>query len=111
MNTKQNEQAEAVRKLREILKPGDTVYINIGYISHTGLSRVFAIFIIRANIPICIEWETGRALGYSLSRHEGIGQCGYGVDPGFQLVYALSSALFPEGFGCIGDGCPSSCHR
>ena len=32
------------------------------------------------------------------------------MDMGFHLVYSLSYALWPDGFGCVGAGCPSNDH-
>jgi hypothetical protein len=42
-----------------------------------------------------------RVLGEKL-RDGGLGVGGCGMDMGFHLVYSLSRALFPTGFGCIG---------
>jgi hypothetical protein len=32
------------------------------------------------------------------------------MDMGFHLVYTLSYALYPQGFGCVGERCPSNDH-
>jgi len=32
------------------------------------------------------------------------------MDMGFHLVYSLSRALYPDGFACVGDYCPSNDH-
>ena len=36
---------------------------------------------------------------------------GAGMDMGFALVYELSHALYPDGFDCIGEGCPANDHN
>jgi hypothetical protein len=35
---------------------------------------------------------------------------GAGMDMGFALVYNLSRSLYPNGFDCIGESCPSNDH-
>ena len=113
MNAKERERQDAVRELREMLKPGDTVYTKLVTVSRSGMSRVIAPYIIRDNEPLCIEWKVGKATGYALTptgRNEGIKIGGCGMDMGFKLVYDLSRALFPDGFDCIGEKCPASCH-
>jgi hypothetical protein len=37
-----------------------------------------------------------------------IGGCG--MDMGFALVYALGRKLYPDGFDCAGERCPSNDH-
>ena len=113
MNAKERERQDAVRELREMLKPGDTVYTKLVSVSRSGMSRVIAPYIIRDNEPLCIEWKVGKATGYTLTptgRNEGIKIGGCGMDMGFKLVYDLSRALFPDGFDCIGEKCLASCH-
>jgi hypothetical protein len=43
-------------------------------------------------------------------RYGGIKQHGAGMDMGFGLVYTLSRSLYPNGFECIGERCPSNDH-
>ncbi len=106
MNAREKEKQDAVRELREILKPGDTVYTKLEHVSRSGMSRVISPYIIRDNEPVCLEWKVGKALGWPLtptgSRHEGIRVSGCGMDMGFHLVYTLSRVLFPDGFMCKG---------
>ena len=119
MNAKEKERQEAVRELRELLKPGDTVYTKLVSVSRSGMSRVISAYIIRDNEPLCIEWKVGKATGYPLTPtggQEGIKVGGCGMDMGFHLVYQLSCVLFPNGFECIGkeadykNHCPSNDH-
>lgn len=35
---------------------------------------------------------------------------GCGMDVGFSLVYNLGWVLFPNGFECVGERCPSNDH-
>ena len=41
---------------------------------------------------------------------EGVPVSGCGMDMGFQIVYCLSSALYPDGFDCIGKDCLANDH-
>lgn len=105
------ERDEARAELREILKPGDVVYTSLLHVSRSGMLRVIAPFIMRNNEPRPLWASVGTALGLPLDRDRGgvkIGGCG--MDMGFELVYQLSYALYPQGFGCIGSGCPANDH-
>lgn len=97
-------------KLRKLLKPGDTVYTVLR--SRSSMSRVYDLYIIRDNKPRWISMYAADAAGFRLSEtKEGIKIRGCGLDMGTHLVYCLSAALFPDGFGCIGKSCPSEDHR
>lgn len=117
MNAKEKEQQEAVRGLREILKPGDTVYTNLEHVSRSGMSRVISVFLIRDNQRFNLDFQVGAACDYKRHRrYDGLTVGGCGMDMGFALVYDLSRILFPNGFECIGEGegykgrCPSNDH-
>lgn len=99
MNAREKEKQSAVRELREILKPGDTVYTKLDHVSRSGMSRVITPFIIRDNEPCLLSWLVEKALDYSPHRkYTGVQVSGCGMDMGFHLVYALSRVLFPDGF-------------
>lgn len=115
---KQAERDEAIAKLREWIKPGDTVYTVLDHVSASGMTRH-----IRAVLLSCDDgrvtdlhpnWAIGKALGLSHAKRNGretdalvVG--GAGMDMGFELVYNLSAALYPE-YTCTGKGCPSNTH-
>lgn len=112
-----SDQAEAIERLRGLVKPGDTVYTVLRSVSRSGMSRSIDIYKFET------DDRTGRPVKVWLSynvAHAGIGswddarKCvkvgGVGMDMGFHLVYSLSSRLFRDGFGCIGEGCPSNDH-
>jgi hypothetical protein len=103
--------AESLATLREALKPGDTVWTKVTQVSRSGMSRHIQCFIIRDNEPWNISAHVARVIGEPCDRRDlsfRIGGCG--MDMCFAAVYALSSALFRDGFGCIGKGCPSNDH-
>jgi len=103
------QQAEALEQLRD-LKPGETVFTFLKHVSRSGMYRAIDLYIIRENTPRRISWSAAALCeGYD-DRHEAAKASGCGMDMGFHLVYNLSSRLFPTGFGCIGEGCPSNDH-
>lgn len=105
MNAKQREREDAVRELREILNPGDTVYVDLRHVSRSGMSRVIMPFIIQDNEPRYLGWKVAKALEMPYDRKkEGVKIGGCGMDMGFALVYDLSRTLFPEGFKVEGRG-------
>lgn len=105
------EQEEAREVLREILKPGDTVYTVLRHVSRSGMMRAIDAYVIEDDSPRWISTYAARAAGYKYSRkYEAIEMGGCGMDMGFALVYGLSRALWPDGFGCIGQECPSNDH-
>lgn len=118
---KQTERTEAIERLREWLKPGDTVYTILRHVSRSGLSRTIDCVGVEPSTEPSIDargvrvwaygWAVAKALGYRFDRDlEGVKVGGCGMDMGFHLVYSLSATLFPNGFGCVGAGCPSSDH-
>ena len=112
------ERDEAIQELRELLKPGDTVYCVLRHVSRSGMMRAISPMIIQdGGAP----WEISHLVCPALERkfhqkHGGVTVHGCGMDMGFELVYALSRTLYPDGFECIGRGeqrgdrCPSNDH-
>lgn len=101
---------EATDQLREWVRPGDTVYTIIKHVSASGMYRVIDLYLIKDNNPFRISGYAAKLLeGYD-RKHEGCRAGGCGMDMGFHLVYNLGSALFREGWECIGDRCPSNVH-
>lgn len=108
--------ATALEYLHSYLKPGQTVYVILRHASKSGMSRS-----ISAVIPtISDEGKPGiydithlvaQACDLTIdSHHGGVKMGGCGMDMGFALVYELASVMWPNGFDCIGDGCPSNDH-
>jgi len=102
--------AEAKERLDGLLVPGDTVWTKMVHCSKSGMSRVIDLYVMRDNEPVRISFPAGILLeGYDRN-HEGAKAGGCGMDMGFHLVYNLSYVLWPNGFVCIGKGCPSNDH-
>jgi hypothetical protein len=106
---------EAYHSLREVVKPGDTIYTILRHVSSSGMYRAIDLF--------AIPCEDGRPHQYWLShwaakvmgdrfdeRRNAIGVYGAGMDMGSHLVYNLAETLFWEPWECVGDRCPHNIH-
>ena len=102
MRQKDIEKNDAICKLKEFIKPGDTIYTTLKHVSKSGMMRVIDLFIIEDNEPRRITSLACRATENSYNdRHEGMRMDGCGMDMGFAAVYELSQTLFSEGFDCV----------
>ena len=104
MNTKEQQQAEALDYLREYFKEGSTVYTVLTNVSSSGMSR-------RMRVLAAITGRDGQPAIYNVSHlvaraglaraarnHSGeITVSGAGMDMGFHVAYSVSRALFPDG--------------
>lgn len=107
----QQERDEAITRLREWLKPGDTVYCILRHVSRSGMLRVI-------DLAATVNGETvniGRTAAVAMADpydydRRGIRIPGAGMDMGFALVYNLGRTLWPSGYGCTGAGCGSNDH-
>jgi hypothetical protein len=115
----QSEQAEYIGKLRATLKPGDTLHTVLRSRSRSGMSRVIDVFHIYADdagkmhkdwLSYWVAKATGMTFQDRPGKPEGIKIEGCGMDMGFEIVYTLGRVLWPEGFECAGDHCPSNDH-
>ena len=109
----------ALDELRDDLTPGTTVHTILEHVGRSGMSRRIGVRVFVDNEPRYLDGLVAVALGYPVPRDGGIRVDGCGMDMGFALVYELSHALYPEGFGCIGRKgypekrgaiCPSNDH-
>ena len=102
--------------LRQLLPPGTTVYTVLRHVSSSGMLRVISPVVIHDGTPFDITWRVALALGWRRDdKRDGIRVTGAGQDMGWHLVYALSAALYPDGFPCIEhkypeSRCPSNDH-
>lgn len=114
MTRKEAERQEAIEKLRGWISPGDTVYTVLRHVSRSGMQREIGVVLLDCkdgqNIDLHPNYAVGTALGERIGKRDGVIVGGCGMDMGFHLVYNLSYVLFPKGFGCIGEKCPSNDH-
>lgn len=101
------EQAQAIESLREILKPGDTVYTILRSVSRSGMTRHISTVIpsteerTRAVCPSVhdVTYLVARVLEYRMDRNDGgLVVSGAGMDMGFSVVYNIGRRLWPDGF-------------
>lgn len=103
--------AEAREALADI-KPGATIHTVLRHVSPSGMTRHIDVYTIENGELAYRSWYVAKVIGapVHVGRHDGIKVGGCGMDMGFSIVCSLSRALFPDGFDCIGDGCPSNDH-
>lgn len=105
------EKQEAFQNLKDWLKPGDTVYTILRHVSASGMTRHIGLVINRDGAMIHPNYAVSKVLGYRINkRGDGLVISGCGMDMGFHIVHNLGYALFPNGFDCVGKGCPSNDH-
>lgn len=96
---KEQEKEFCLSKLKELLKPGDTVYTVLRHVSSSGMNRSISLLIGGNKNIVDISYYAAQLVGSKLDdKHGGIKIGGRGMDMGFALVYNLSRALFPDGF-------------
>lgn len=97
------EREEALTTLRKWLKPGATVYTILEHHAASGMSRYIRVVIpyVRDNGEIDFihpNHAVAKALGLRRNdKREGMLIQGCGMDMGFEIVYRLGAALWPDG--------------
>lgn len=105
------EKQEALERLREWMPPGSTVYCVLRHRSRSGMQRQIGVVVMTPEGPRHPNYAVGAVLGLRVNeRGDGVFVNGCGMDMGWHLVFSLSSALYPDGFGCTGEGCHSNDH-
>lgn len=91
------DRAEAVERLRNYLRPGDTVTCVLRSVSRSGMSRRIDFYKFAADggavVKLYLSGLIGTALGWSCGR-DGLRVQGCGMDMGFHVVHELGYALF-----------------
>lgn len=110
---KAREQAEACERLRGIFTHPAImpVYTSLRHVSTSGMMRVLKVHVAQNDEILNLSGWVADATGSSWSdRYDGIIRRGCGMDMGFDLVYSLSRALWPQGYPCDGRHCSSNDH-
>ena len=115
MRVSKADQQAAIEELRTMLPPGSTVTTVLRHVSKSGMSRDIDCFKLGHFGEDHHAWLSrliGKATGGHMLRNKqnALRISGCGMDMGFAIVYELSYALYRDGFGCIGEGCPSNDH-
>jgi hypothetical protein len=109
---KQSERDEAIARLRETLKPGDTVFTVLRSVSRSGMNRKIDLYKIEDGSPQWLSRLAAKACDWTFdNKRDAVSVGGCGMDVGFHLVYSLSRVLFHDAFTCTGKGCPSNDHN
>jgi len=99
MNYSQTEVQNQIDWLKDILKPGDTVYTILRHTSQSGMTRYIGLVVIRDGHPLHPNYAANVLLGKSYKhKYDGVKMTGCGMDMGFELVYNLGRILYPAGF-------------
>lgn len=107
--TKQ-EQQEAKEYLRSILVPGQKIWGEVVWVNRMGDSRVIRLKCVVGEEIRDISWHVAKFIGNWNEKHWGVRVGGGGMDMVFNTIYNLGHYLYPEGYQCIGEGCPYNDH-
>jgi len=87
---------EAIKYLQTIVKPGQTVSVSLVSVARSGLSRRVKLFYTVKGQNLNITACAATILGWHYDG-DSVRVDGCGTDAAFQVVYHLSSALYPKG--------------
>lgn len=112
-----SEREEQLLRLRDWIKPGDTVYTILRHVSSSRMTRDIGVVLLKKDkdgvIDLHPNYAVSKVLGYTLNKgsRDGVRVSGCGMDLGFEIVYNLGRALWPDGAPCAGQGkCWSNDH-
>jgi hypothetical protein len=94
-------------QLRETLPPGSTVWTILRQVSSSGMSRHISV---SGPDHEYLDGLVALALDYPTAKDGSLRVGGGEMDMGFAVVSDLSYALYPHGFDCLGEHCPSNDH-
>ena len=94
---------EAIKRLKEKIKKGDTLWTQLNHVSKSGMMRHISVRQIKKDYPLdwtrlvslALDWKQGKN---RFGNDNGIKVGGCGMDMGFHLVYTLSSVLYDDGY-------------
>lgn len=111
------ERQECIDKVRKLVTPGQTLYTILRSRSRSGMSRTLDVYALEGDsgrvagaTTVYLTGYVARVLECRMAKDQGLVVVGCGMDMGFHVVYSLARCLYPEGFGCVGAGCPSNDH-
>jgi len=99
------EQAEALARLKQILSPGDTVYVVQRHVSRSGMQRHLDLYAFkpcaegRGCDPIYLTGYAATVLGRARAKGNDYAMVvnGCGMNMHFEAVYELARAMFDKG--------------
>lgn len=100
-------QETAADRLRKYFAPGDTAHTILLHVSASGMSRHIAVIATEKNkwnsnpkqsVPVNVSGLVATLLDRKMNKGcTGIVIGGCGMDMGFEIVYSMGKALWPEG--------------
>jgi hypothetical protein len=91
------EREDAILKLREWLKPGDTVYTILRHVSRSGMQREIGIVIFKDGVDLHPNYAVALAVNVRTNKDgDGVVVGGAGMDMGYHVVHTLSRVLWPD---------------
>jgi len=111
MRYSKEDQKTALDNLRQWFPVGSTVHTILRHVSRSGMQRDIGVVAILPDGDVRHpNYATAAALGLPLGKCDSVKVGGCGMDMGYHLAYSISASLYRDGFGCIGEGCPSNDH-
>lgn len=90
------EKASALDRLREFLPVGSTVYYDVRKVARSGMSRRIKFYTVSDGHIVRLSYLVAKALGLTVN-DDGVRRDGWGYDAGFDTVYLIGRALWPNG--------------
>lgn len=90
------EKASALDRLREFLPVGSTVYYTIRKVARSGMSRRIEFYTVLEGRIVRLSYLVAKALGLPVN-DDGVRRDGCGYDAGYDTVYLIGCALWPNG--------------
>lgn len=105
----QQEREEALAYLHRVIKPGDTVFTQVGSVSRSGMSRTMSLYATGVNslglsTILNITYYAAIVAGYNRNDRGMLKVSGCGMDMGFAVVYSLASCMYGRGEQCAAYG-------
>jgi hypothetical protein len=103
MRVSKQDKLEAFNTLHSMLKPGDTVYTICDHVSRSGMSRDIRLVVLKCeptgeSYTLHPNYSASKLLEIPQAKKgDGLKMGGCGMDMGFQLVYLLGKAMWPDG--------------
>lgn len=98
MKLSKKEEASLIAQVKELVKPGDTIFTILRHVSRSGMQRRISTLIWDKDLNDMreISFLFGPLSGYRLPKNgeAGIIADGCGMDMGFSIVYNVSVAVF-----------------
>jgi hypothetical protein len=111
MKATKQQKADALARIQALVKPGDTIYTQFVSVSRSGMMRKIKVYVMQNNEPINITSQVSDLCGFGYDYNtDALKVAGCGSDVGFEAVYSLACALYPDGFECSGETCPCNVH-